>query len=84
VKVFSGINSSLLESFLAFNSAFTGGVRVGGIADLDGDGKDDIIVGAGPGGGPHAQVFDSATQAILDSFFAYDPHFSGGIFVGGH
>jgi hypothetical protein len=51
--------------------------------DVNGDGRADIITGAGPGGGPHVRVFDGATLAELDSFFAYNPLFGGGVFVGG-
>src|SRR4051794_1325647 len=40
-----------------------------------------IAVDAGPGSGPQDSVFtDSGT--LLSSFFAYDPHFTGGTFVG--
>src|SRR4051794_16055896 len=40
-----------------------------------------IGVDAGPGSGPQDSVFtDSGT--LLSSFFAYDPHFTGGTFVG--
>jgi hypothetical protein len=75
-----------LRSFFAYAPGFTGGVVVGA-ADLTGDGRADILTGAGPGGGPHVQAFDGATGALvagpLGSFFAYDPAFTGGIFVAG-
>jgi hypothetical protein len=59
---------------------FAGGVRVA-LADLTNDGVPDPIVGAGPGGGPHVMVYDGATDAVIRSFFAYDPAFTGGVFV---
>src|SRR5262249_36478306 len=69
-----------LYSFLAYPAGFSGGVFVAG-ADLDGDGKADIITGAGPGGGPHVRVFDGATGGPLaipvGSFFPHDPAFTG-------
>lgn len=51
------------------------------VADLNGDGVDDIIVGAGAGGAPHVKVFDGRTGAEVASFFAYDPSFRGGVSV---
>lgn len=83
VKVFSGIGQAELGSFFAFEPSFRGGVRVGA-ADVDGDGIDDIITGAGPGGGPRVKVFDGTNLGAageLDSFFAFDPAFNGGVFV---
>jgi hypothetical protein len=82
VKVFSGVDGSLLRDFLAYDPSFSGGVRVAA-ADVNGDGVADIITGAGPGGGPHVKVFDGKTGALLDSYFAFDPGFTGGIFVAG-
>jgi hypothetical protein len=87
VKVFSGVDGSLLDSFMAYNVAFTGGVNVGA-ADINGDGKADIITGAGPGGGPHVKVWNAATATagvptVMASFFAYAPQFMGGVFVAG-
>lgn len=50
-------------------------------ADLNADGVLDIVVGAGAGGGPHVKVFDGASGQETLSFYAYDPSFSGGVFV---
>jgi hypothetical protein len=40
-----------------------------------------FVTGAGPGGGPHVQVFDGKTGKPLFGFFAYDPQFTGGVRV---
>jgi hypothetical protein len=81
-----------IASFFAFDGSFHGGVSVA-VGDVNGDGKADIIVGAGAGGGPHVKVFDgaalalggaAATAAIINpmaSFFAYDGSFHGGVNV---
>jgi len=80
VKVFDGRNGAEQSSFFAFAPTFEGGVSVAA-GDLDGDGRAEIIVGAGAGGGPHIKVFDGATGAETLSFFAFDPGFSGGVNV---
>ncbi len=66
-------------AFFAFDPAFTGGVTVAA-GDVDGDGRIEIITGAGPGGGPNVAIFDSDAQ-LMASFFAFDPAFSGGVHV---
>src|SRR5205823_6185984 len=38
------------------------------------------ITGAGAGGGPQVRVFGS-TGALRTAFFAYDPGFTGGVYV---
>jgi fibronectin-binding autotransporter adhesin len=80
VEVFSGKDGSLLRSFYAYDAAFTGGVRVAG-GDVNGDGIADVITGAGPGGGPQVIVFSGTNNSILRSFYAYDPAFTGGVYV---
>ena len=80
VQVFSGVDGSVLRSFMAYDPRFTGGIFVA-TGDINGDGKADIITGAGPGGGPHVQVFSGVDGSVLRSFMAYDPRFTGGIFV---
>jgi hypothetical protein len=80
VKVFSGLNGSELYSFYAYDQSFSGGVRVAG-GDVNGDGNDDIVTGAGPGAGPHMKVFSGLNGSELHSFYAYDPSFRGGVYV---
>ncbi|HEX4611805.1 MAG TPA: FG-GAP repeat protein, partial [Urbifossiella sp.] len=65
---------------------FRGGVRVA-VGDLTGDGKPDLVVGAGTGGGSRVAVYD-ATALLADSshpvrvvndFFAFDSGLRNGV-----
>lgn len=79
VKVISGADGlTVLESFFAFNSSFSGGVRVA-VGDVNGDGRGDIIAGTGPGSSL-VTVFSGQDLSILKSFLAF-PGFSGGVYV---
>ena len=69
-----------LHSFFAYELGFSGGVSVAG-GDVDCDGYDDIITGAGPGGGPHVRVFSGKTGVELRSFYAFASTFTGGVNV---
>jgi hypothetical protein len=90
VKAFSGSTAlsnptpTIVDDFFAYDPAFNGGARA---AVVDIYGHADIVTTAGPGGGPHVRIFDGATGLQLpdaqDSFFAFDPTFSGGVFAGG-
>jgi hypothetical protein len=72
------------SGIMAYASNFTGGVYVAA-ADLNADGKAEIITGAGPGGGPHVRAFnaDGTKMAgqIGDGFYAYGSTFTGGVRV---
>ena len=84
VNVYSGIDNSVLASFFAFESSFTGGVQTA-VADVNNDGISDLIVGAGPGGGPRVIVYNGATNFTtqLFDFFAFSTSFTGGVDVAG-
>ena len=78
VRVFSRLGRVLYE-FFAYAPAFRGGVSVAS-GDVDGDGQDEIITGAGPGGGPHVRIFNQ-NGAIERQFFAFDPEWRSGVNV---
>ncbi|MGL6073924.1 MAG: FG-GAP repeat domain-containing protein, partial [Fimbriiglobus sp.] len=80
VRVLNGMTGSEILGFYAYSPDFTGGVTVT-TADLTGDGIPELITGAGVGGGPHVRVFDGQTGAALQSFYAYDSSFRGGVSV---
>ena len=81
VKVFSGVDGSLLANVYAFDPAFRNGISSVAAADLDGDGADEVVVGAGVGGGPVVAVFHGGDFAPVQRFFAFDPSFRGGVGV---
>ncbi len=74
-----GAQGQTTYSSVAFDG-FLGGVRVAS-GDVTGDGIDDLVVAAGPGGGPRVIVLDGATGRQVQSFFAFDPGFRGGVNV---
>jgi len=78
IKVFD-LYGNLKNSFVVYPTQFLGGANVA-VGDVDGDGQDEIVTGAGPGGGPHVRVFDGQGNFKFH-FFAFNKNFLGGVNV---
>jgi hypothetical protein len=92
VRVFNGLDGSVIKEFMAYALTFRGGVYVAA-GDFDNDLVPDIITGAGAGGGPHVIDWEYDTLKVLDSTMAFDKFtqpdgtvidqlFAGGVRVG--
>jgi hypothetical protein len=73
-------NGNVLSSFFAYDRGFTGGVRVA-VGDVNNDGFNDVVTGAGVTGGPHVRVWSGRDGSEIRGWFAFDRRFLGGVFV---
>lgn len=81
VRVFTPSGTPVFTTgFFAFDTKFRGGVSVAA-ADVNGDGVDEIIAGAGVGGGPQVRIFDKSGNFTGTSFFAFANSDRGGVTV---
>jgi surface-anchored protein len=78
VVVIDGSTGKVVSSFFAFEVSYLGGVNLG-VVDLDGDGKQEVLMGAGLGASPHVVAMAPGSNSILASFFAFDPFYRGGV-----
>lgn len=87
VRVLNGQDNTTIADFFGIEDPnFRGGARAA-IGDLNGDGKGDLIVAAGFGGGPRVAAFDGKQLGIqggpklFGDFFAFEQSLRNGIFV---
>ena len=57
----------MLRSFYAYDPSLCAAASIVSAGDIDGDGKADIVTGAGAGGAPHVQVFNDAGKTSTAS-----------------
>ena len=63
-----------------FEATFTGGVRVA-VADVNGDGQDDVITVPGFGGAPIIKIFDGTNGTLISQKMIFEDTFRGGLYV---
>ncbi|MFH1536450.1 MAG: L,D-transpeptidase [Patescibacteria group bacterium] len=81
VRVFNKKGDVLYNgTFFAFPENFKGGVNIAA-CDTNGNGKDEIIASAGPGGETHARVFDSRGNYLGLDFRPFSSSIKGGATV---
>jgi hypothetical protein len=91
VEVFDGPTGALYQAFNAYPPSLgligvigemgQTGLHIAAV-DVNNDGKADIVTGVGPNRQPEVRIFDAVTLDLIDSFFAYDLAYLGGVFVG--
>lgn len=76
VRIFSS-DGKLKNKFNIFEPKFHGGVSVAA-GDVDGDGLAEVVLGAGPGGGPQVAIY-SGDGNLKSQYYAYDNDFKKGV-----
>jgi FG-GAP-like repeat/WD40-like Beta Propeller Repeat len=71
VTLIDGFTLRTIDNFFAFESSFRGGVYVGA-GDTNNDGIPELLVGAGEGGGPRVQIYNTLTGQRTFDQFAYE------------
>ncbi|MFH0951565.1 MAG: FG-GAP-like repeat-containing protein, partial [Patescibacteria group bacterium] len=81
VRIFD-LYGNLEGQFYAYPNFFQIGVDIA-VADVNGDGRDEIITGPLGNGGPHVKIFtlQNGNYQVIGEFFAYASFFRGGVSV---
>lgn len=78
VKVFDITQGKEIDSFMAFDQRFRGGVRVA-LGDVNGDGVPDVLAVPGPGMEPRVKVYDGRNRNVLADYLAFDRNYTLGL-----
>jgi hypothetical protein len=79
VYAFSGKDQSTIFSQFVYAMDYHGGVRVAA-ADLNDDGRDDVIITPGQDGGAVYRALDAVTATEIDSFNVFGATYNGGLY----
>jgi hypothetical protein len=86
-QITSGVDGHVIADFLGIEDPdFRGGARAA-IGDFNGDGRQDLVVAAGFGGGPRVAMFDGKTvpsnhpARLLADFFVFEQTLRNGVYV---
>jgi hypothetical protein len=86
-QIRSGVDGHVIADFLGIDDPdFRGGARAS-VGDINGDGRADLVVAAGFGGGPRVAVFDGKTvpsnhpARLVADFFVFEQTLRNGVYV---
>lgn len=77
IRIFTPEGRLLSGGFFAYDKSFRGGVNIA-CGDINGDGNDEIVTGAGLGGSSHIRIFDGKGQLLSTGFWAFDKDLRNG------
>jgi hypothetical protein len=80
VKIYDKNGKLLSGGINAYGKAFKGGVNIA-CGDIDGNGAEEIVTGAGFGGSSQVRIFNNKFQTINNGFWAYDKTSKNGVRV---
>ncbi len=80
VRIFDAVSGALVSQFLPYSGEMLGGVRVA-TGDFLNTGTQDVVTVPGPGYPSNIMVFDGRNGNLLSSFYAFDPSFTGGVYI---
>ncbi|OGY50236.1 MAG: hypothetical protein A3J65_04365 [Candidatus Buchananbacteria bacterium RIFCSPHIGHO2_02_FULL_45_11b] len=72
-------DGTVFKAFYPYDVNFNGAINVA-VGDVNGDGQEEVITGAGVGGGAHVRIFNINGQ-LISQFFAYDKKLRHGVNV---
>ena len=84
IKVFSGVDASLIAKFFAGSRSFSGGYHLA-VGNFDADARQEIVVGFGSGGTSAVQTFNvdaagvTVLPGLLGLFYPYTSRYKGGV-----
>ncbi|MFH0818642.1 MAG: putative glycoside hydrolase [Patescibacteria group bacterium] len=79
VRILNNKCELISPGFMAYDTSLRTGINVA-VGDVNGDGKNEIITGTGPGAGPEVRVFNKNGK-LLSSFFAFNKSDRNGVRV---
>jgi len=87
VQIRSGLNGGVLADFFGIDDPnFFGGARAA-TGDINNDGRADLLLGAGFGGGPRVAIFDGSSilsngrGKLFGDFFVFEQSLRNGVFL---